>query len=148
MSRKLAIVLAAAALSLGVAAMPTGATAHGGGGGGGHGGGGGGGHGGGGGGRSFSFGPGRGIPGGAFVNRGGRQFVAPGGVGQPQISRNLAGRSIVGKGRYAWIGGRRVHGRRLHGFLPGIGYAWYWYYDDCYVWTAYGWINLCGYDDY
>jgi hypothetical protein len=48
--------------------------------------------------------------------------------------------------RFAFIGHRRVHGRHLHGFIPGIGYAYYWYYDDCYVLTDdYGWINICGY---
>jgi hypothetical protein len=144
MLRKLAIVLAAA-VSLGVAAAPTDVMARAGGGG--HGGGG---HGGfSGGGRSFS--------GGAFMNRGvpggrtfgpGRTFVAPGG-GRPLVGRgpaNLAGRHIIGGGRYAWIGGHRIHGRHIHGFIPGIGYGYYWYYDDCYVWTDFGWINLCGYD--
>jgi hypothetical protein len=47
---------------------------------------------------------------------------------------------------YAWIGGRRVHGRHLRGIIPGIRYAYYWYYDDCYVLTDdYGWVNICGY---
>ena len=161
MLRRLAIALVAAG-SLGVAAIPTGAmAAHGGGGGGGHGGGGGGHFGGGapGGGHSFSGGPGfsgRGMPGGnAFVNRG----VA----GQPFVSRGVATNPLAGRGvpgatpfvghrissdhRFAWIGHHRVHGRHLHGFIPGIGYAYYWYYDDCYVLTDdYGWVNLCGYD--
>jgi hypothetical protein len=49
--------------------------------------------------------------------------------------------------RFAWIGDRRVHGRHLRGFIPGIGYAYFWYYDDCYVLTDdYGWVNLCGYE--
>jgi hypothetical protein len=94
---------------------------------------------------------GRGIPGGnAFVNRGV--------VGQPFVSRGVAGNPLVGRGvpnatpfvahrvssdhRFAFIGHRRVHGRHLHGFIPGIGYAYYWYYDDCYVLTDdCGWIN-------
>ncbi len=145
MWRKLAIAVTAT-VSLGVAAMPTGVmAAHGG-------------HGGGGGGRGFSGGgfsgarsfsaPGgfsRGVPGGAFVNRG---------VGvQPFVNRGvtsapLAGRHVIGNGRWAWIGGHRHHGRHIHGFIPGIGYGWYWYYDDCYVLTDYGWINMCGYFDY
>jgi hypothetical protein len=157
MWRKLAIALTAA-VSLGVAAMPTGVMARGGGGGGGgggHGGGGGGfgggGHGFGGGGfsgggvRSFSA-PGgfsRGVPGGAFVNRGvgARPFVNRG-----TTSAALAGRRVTGNGRYAWIGHHRHHGRHIYGFIPGIGYGYYWYYDDCYVLTDYGWINMCGYD--
>jgi hypothetical protein len=29
---------------------------------------------------------------------------------------------------------------------PGNRYAYYWYYDDCYVLTDdYGWVNICGY---
>jgi hypothetical protein len=171
MSRKLAIALVAA-ISLGVAAIPTGAAAaHGGGGGGGHGGGGGGGHFGGGapgGGHSFTGGPGfsgRGTPGGnAFVNRGvgNNPFVSRGVVGQPFVNRGVTGNPLVGRGvpgagplghrvssdhRFAFFGHRRVLGRHLHGFIPGIGYAYYWYYDDCYVLTDdYGWINICGYN--
>jgi hypothetical protein len=148
MRDKLAIALMAA-VSLGVAAMPAAVMAHGGGGGGGgHGGGGGGGGGRGGGfsgGRSFSppAGFNRGVPGGAFVNRGvGVQSFVNRGV----TTAPLAGRHVIGNGRWAWIGGHRHHGRHIHGFIPGIGYGWYWYYDDCYVLTDYGWINMCGYD--
>jgi hypothetical protein len=159
MLHRLAIALVAA-VSLGVAA-PTGAIAAHGGGGGGHGGGGGG-HGGGGGpsgGHSFSASPGfsgRGMPGGnAFVNRGvsAQPFVNRGVTGQPFVSRGVpgstrfAGRQVSSDHRFAWIGHHRVHGRHLRGFIPGIGYAYYWYYDDCYVLTDdYGWINICGYD--
>jgi hypothetical protein len=134
MSRKLAIALTAAAISFGVAVIPAGVAAAHGGGGGGHGGGGGG-HGGGGG--------SHGVPGGASVNRGvGTQTF----VNRGMTSAPLAGRRVTGNGRYAWIGGHRVHGRHIHGFIPGIGYGWYWYYDDCYVLTDYGWINMCGYN--
>jgi hypothetical protein len=75
------------------------------------------------------------------VNRGTQTFVNRGMTSAP-----LAGRRVTGNGRYAWIGGHRVHGRHIHGFIPGIGYGWYWYYDDCYVLTDYGWINMCGYN--
>jgi hypothetical protein len=158
MLRKLAIALVAV---VSVAAIPISAMAahggggHGGGGGGGHGGGGGGGHSGGhSGGPGFS---GRGMPGGnALVNRGV--------VGQPFMSRDVTSNPLVGRRgipgatpfvghrvssdhRFAFIGQRRIHGRHLRGFIPGIGYAYYWYYDDCYVLTDdYGWINICGYD--
>jgi len=168
MLRKLAVTLAAL-VSLSV--VSTGAMAFGhGGGGGGHGGGGGG-HGGGapGGGHSFSGGPGfsgRAMPGGnsfvsrgvsaqPFVNRGvtGQPFVNRGVSAQPFVNRGVpgstrfAGRQVSSDHRFAWIGHHRVHGRHLHGFIPGIGYAYYWYYDDCYVLTDdYGWINICGYD--
>lgn len=174
MWRKLAIALTAA-VSLGVAGTPTGVmAAHGGGGGGGHGGGGfgggGGGHGGfGGGGRGFSGGgfsggvrsfsaPGgfsRGVPGGpvrgapnsAFVNRGVgvQSFVNRGAVNRG-IPNAVADRRVTGGGRWAWIGHHRHHGRHIFGFIPGIGYGDYWYYDDCYVLTGYGWVNMCGYD--
>jgi hypothetical protein len=169
MLRKLAIALVAA---VSVAAIPIGAmAAHGGGGGGGHGGGGGGRGGGGGGshgGHSYSGGPGfsgRGMPGGnAFVNRGvaqpfvnravtGQPFVNRGVVGQPFVNRGIPGATpfvghrVSSDHRFAFIGHRRVHGRHLRGFIPGIGYAFYWYYDDCYVLTDdYGWINICGND--
>jgi hypothetical protein len=156
---RLAIALVAA-VSLGVGAIPTGVMAGHGGGGGGHGGGGGGHLGGAvpGGGRGISGGPGfsgRGIP-------GGNPFVSRGVSGQP-LSRGVAGNRLAGRGvlgagplghrvssdhRFAWIGDRRVHGRHLRGFIPGIGYAYYWYYDDCYVLTDdYGWVNVCG-DEY
>jgi len=155
MLRKLAIALVAT-VSLGVAAIPTDSMARGGGGGGrgggggGHGGGGGGHFGGGapGGGRSSSGGPslsGRGMPGGnAFVNGGvaGNPLVGRGVPSAPPFQ----GHRVTSDHRFAWIGHRRVHGRHLHGFIPGIGYAYYWYYDDCYVLTDdYGWINICGY---
>ena len=41
-----------------------------------------------------------------------------------------------------------IFGKDWHifGFIPGIGYAYYWYYDDCYVLTDYGWINICSYE--
>jgi hypothetical protein len=152
MWRNLAIAVTAA-VSLGVAAMPTGVmAAHG--------------HGGGGGGRSFSGGGGfsgglrggsfsRGVPGGAFANRGvGTQtFVNRGGT-QAFVSRgnrnitsgSLEGRRVAGNRQWAMIDGRRHHGRHIHGFIPGIGLAWYWDYDDCYVLTDYGWVNICGYD--
>jgi hypothetical protein len=151
MSRKLAIALAAA-VSLGVAAVPDGVMARGGGGGHG-GGGGGGGHGGGfSGGRSFSA-PGnfsRGVPGGVSVNRGvpRNALVAPGGVNRGVAANVQANRQVIGKGRFAWINGHRVHGRHLHRFIPGLGLVYYWYYDDCFVWVdGYGWYNLCGYGD-
>jgi hypothetical protein len=140
MWRKLAMALAAV-VSLGMATAPTDVMARGGGGhgGGGHGGGGGGG-------RSFGAPSniGRGAPGGV-MNRGvpRQTFVAPGNVS----ANNSANRRIIGNGRYAWIGNHRVHGRHRHGFIPGIGLAYYWYYDDCIVWVdGYGWVNLCGYD--
>jgi hypothetical protein len=162
MSHKLAIAVIAA-VSFGVAAIPIGAMAAHGGGGGGHVGGGAPG-----GGRGISGGPGfsgRGMLGGnSFVNRGvgSNPFVSRGVVGQPFVSRGVAGNPLVGRGvpsaapfvahrvsgdrRFAFIGNRRVHGRHLHGFIPGIGYAYYWYYDDCYVLTdEFGWINICGY---
>src|SRR5215472_9806876 len=160
MLRKLAIALVAA---ISAAAIPFGAMAAHAGGGGGHGGGGGGGYsgghsGGGGGGysggHSFSGGRGggpgfsvRGMPGGgsAFVNRGvyAQPFVSRGAPGRT----HFVARQVSSDHRFAWIGHRRVHGRHLHGFIPGIGYAYYWYYDDCYVWTDdYGWVNICGYD--
>ena len=159
MSRELAIALVAA-VSLGMAGIPTGAMAAHGGGGGGHGGGGGGHFGGGapGGGRGIGAGPsfsGSGMPGGnAFVNRGvvGQPFVNRGVAGNPFVGRGVPGAGPLGHRvssdhRFAWIGHRRVHGRHLHGFIPGIGYAYYWYYDDCYVLTDdYGWINICGYE--
>jgi hypothetical protein len=107
------------------------------------------------------------MPGGnAFVNRGvvGNPLVGrsvPGTtpfVGRnvpsatPFVGRNVpgaspfAGHRVSSDRRFAWIGHHRVHGRHLHGFIPGIGYAYYWYYDDCYVLTDdYGWINICGY---
>jgi hypothetical protein len=150
MVSKLAIALAAA-VSLGVAAMPDGVMARGGGG---HGGGGGGGHGGGfSGGRSFS-GPGnfsRGVPGGgAYVNRGipRNAFVAPGVVNRGVAANIPANRRVIGNGRFAWLNGHRVHGRHLHRFIPGLGLVYYWYYDDCFAWVdSYGWYNLCGYTD-
>jgi hypothetical protein len=139
---KLAIALVAA-VSLGAGAIPTGAmAAHGGGGGG---------HGGGGGGRGISGSPsfsGRGMPGrNTFVSRGvsspgvaGNRVVGPGVPGAGQL-----GHRVSSDHRFAWIGQRRVHGRHLRGFIPGIGYAYYWYYDDCYVLTDdYGWVNICG----
>jgi hypothetical protein len=130
MSRKLAIALTTAAVSFGLAVMPAGVVAaHGGGG---HGGGG---HGGG--------GASRGVPGGPVVNRGvgGQTFVNRGVTNAP-----LEGRRVIGNGRWAWIGGHRHHGRHIQGFIPGIGYGWYWYYDDCYVLTDSGWVNICGYN--
>ena len=82
--------------------------------------------------------------------------------GQPFVSHGVAGNRLAGRGvlsaaplghrvssdhRFAWIGDRRVHGRHLRGFIPGIGYAYYWYYDDCYALTDdYGWVNICGYE--
>jgi hypothetical protein len=125
-------------------------------GGGGHGGGGGGGHGGFGGGHpSFSGGPGigghpaftsRAMPGApSLANRGvtGHPFVGRGVPGQP-----FTGRKVTGKGRYAWIGHHRVHGRHVHHrFFVGLGFLDYWYYGDCYVLTDYGWVNLCDYGD-
>jgi hypothetical protein len=106
------------------------------------------------------------MPGGnAFVSRGvtGQPFVSRGVTGQPLVNRGVVGQPFVSRGipsrtpfmarqvssdhRFAWIGHRRVHGRHLRGFIPGIGYAYYWYYDDCYVLTDdYGWVNICGYD--
>jgi hypothetical protein len=160
MLRKLAV---AAAVSLIAAAIPGGAMAAHGGGGGGHGGGGfGGGHGfsgGGFGGRSFrpGFAP-RGMPGGnALVNRGvtGQPFVNRGVVGQRFVNRGvpatapLAGRYVTGNGRFAWNGHHRIHGRHIHGFIPGFGYGYYWYYGDCWAWTDDGWVNICvDLDDY
>jgi hypothetical protein len=152
MWRKCAIALTAAVF-LGAAATPTGVLAAPGGGG--HGGGGGGRGGGFSGGRSFSV-PGnfsRGVPGGAFVNRGVSRhtFVPPGGTlpaNRSAPANVLANRHVIGNGRFAWIGNHRVHGHHRHGFIPGIGLAYYWYYDDCIVWVdGYGWVNLCG-DDY
>jgi hypothetical protein len=161
MLHKLAL---AAAVSLGVAAMPVAAmAAHGGRGGGSGGGGFGGGHSFSGG-RSFSGGgPGfssRAMPGGnAFVNRGvtGQPFANRGtaqpfvnrGTAQPFVNRNIqagppAGRTVIGNGRFAWNGHHRIHGRHIFGLLPGIGYAYYWYYGDCWAWTDdYGWVNVC-----
>jgi hypothetical protein len=134
MGRKLAIVLAAMA-SL---ALPAGVMAHGGGGGGGHGGGGGG-HGGGG---RGGF-PGGGGPG--VVSRDGHSvFVGPDGSSHALASHGAPGR-VIGNGRYAWIGHHRFRGHHFEGFLAGIGWADYWYYGDCWVWTANGWIDLCGY---
>jgi hypothetical protein len=143
MLRKLAVVMA---VCLGVVAtMPIGAMARAGGGVHGSGGWGGGhwsgGHGGFGGhsfvGHSFVGRPGFShfAPGGAFVNRGG--------AGHPFV-----GHHVIGNGRFAWIGHRRVEGQRIYGFIPGIGYGYYWYYDDCLVMTDYGWSNMCGYDGY
>jgi hypothetical protein len=143
MRRKLAIVLAAVA----AVALPTGVMAHGGGGGGGgsHAGGGHGGYSGGGRGGSFFSGGGHSGGGPGVVNRGGRAFlVGPGGSSHALVSHGAPGR-VIGNGRYAWIGHHRFHGRHLEGFIPGIGYADYWYYDDCWVWTANGWVSLCGY---
>ncbi len=167
-----AVSQAAVAMPAGVMAFGHGGGGHGGGGGG-HGGFGGGfgGHGFGGGlgghgvggfssGRSFS-GPGafshpgtfsHPVPGGgAFVSRvPGHQFISPGATAHPSLNHNmpvasLAGRHVIRGGRIAWIGHHRVHGRHIYGFIPGIGYGYYWYYDDCYVWTDYGWIDMCGY---
>jgi hypothetical protein len=135
-------ILMAAAVSLGVAATPTGAMAAHGAGGGGHFGGGAAG-----GGRSFSGGfrfSGHGLPGGyALVNPGvsGRLSAGRGVPG----TAPLVGRHVSSDHRFAWIGHRRVVGRHIYGFIPGIGYGYYWYYDDCYVLTDYGWINVCGY---
>jgi hypothetical protein len=161
MWHKLAIA-ATAAVSIGVAAMPTGVmAAHGGGhGGGGHGGFSGGGFSGGG--RSFSgfsaprsfsapSGFSRGVPNAASVNRGvGTQTFVNRSITNTNrsiTSAPLAGRRVISNGRWAWIGGHRRHGRRIHAFIPGIGIGWYWYYDDCYVLTDdYGWINICGYN--
>jgi hypothetical protein len=158
MWRNLAIAVTAA-VSLGVAAMPTvvAAQQHSRGGGGG-----------GGGGHSFSSGGGfsgglrggsfsRGAPGGAFANRGvssqtfvnrgaGSQgFVERGMTSRNRITGPLEGRTVSGNRQWAMIDGRRHHGRHIHAFIPGIGLAWYWYYDDCYVLTDdYGWVNICG----
>jgi hypothetical protein len=101
----------------------------------------------------------------SFVNRGvsSNPFVSRGVVGQPFVNRGVTGNPLAGRGvpgsapfvahrvsgdhRFAFIGNRRVHGRHLHGFIPGIGLAYYWYYDDCWVLTDdYGWINICGYN--
>jgi hypothetical protein len=155
---RLAIALVAA-VSLGVGAIPTGVMAAHGGGGGGHGGGGGGHFGGGApvGGRGISGGPsfsGRGMPGGnAFVSRGvsGQPFVSRGGAGNRLVGRSVLGAApghrVSSDRRFAWIGDRRVHGRHLRGFIPGIGFAYYWYYDDCYALTDdYGWVNICRYE--
>jgi hypothetical protein len=169
MLRKLAL---ATAVCLSVAALPAAAiAAHGGGGGHGGGGFGGGGHGGFGGhsfsgggfgGRSFSpgFAP-RGIPGGgisgrnAFVNRGvpAQPFANRGMTAQAFMSRSLpvgpmAGRHVTANGRFAWDGHHRIHGRHIHGFIPGFGYGYYWYYGDCWAWSDYGWINVCVDGDY
>jgi hypothetical protein len=136
MGRRLAIVLAAMAC----VALPTGVMAHGGGGGG-HAGGGGF-HGGGG----FRGGGGALIGGGSLVNRGGHTFlVGPGGASHVLVSHGAPGR-VIGDGRYAFIGHHRFRGRHFEGFLPGVGYEDYWYYDDCFVWTVNGWVSLCGYD--
>jgi hypothetical protein len=126
-----------AVVSLGVAAMTATAFAHGGGGGGGHGGGGGG-HGGGGG---YGGGHGgRGTSGGgmpvhqnAFVSRSlAGQHAAP-----------LGDRFVTKDGRFAWSGHHRIHGRHIFGFIPGFGYGYYWFYNDCWAWTEHGWIDLC-----
>ena len=113
-----------AAVSLGVAALPAGAMAAGKGG-----------HAGGvghvGGSRSFSMN--RGVAGHPFVGRGSSAIP-------------FAGRHVSSDHRFAWIGHRRVFGRHIYGFIPGIGYGYYWYYDDCYALTDYGWINICVYN--
>jgi hypothetical protein len=90
------------------------------------------------------------MPGGnAFVNRGvtGQPFVSRGVTGQPFVSRSvpaaLAGRHVTANGRFAWDGHHRLHGRHIHGFIPGFGYGYYWYYGDCWAWTDYGWTNIC-----
>jgi hypothetical protein len=107
----------------------------------------------------------RGVGGNGFVNRGvtSQPFVNRGVTSQPFVNRGVTSRPLVGgagpgatpfAGRrvssdhqFAWVGQHRIHGRHLHGFIPGIGYAYYWYYDDCWVLTDdYGWINICGYD--
>jgi hypothetical protein len=77
------------------------------------------------------------------VNRGAaaRPFVGRGVTGGAPV----VGRSVSSDHRFARIGQRRVLGRHIYGFIPGIGYGYYWYYDDCYVLTDYGWINICGY---
>jgi hypothetical protein len=97
--------------------------------------------------RSFSA-PGgfsRGVPGGAgIMNRGVPSRTFPF-ANRALPSAPLAGRRVIGNGRYAWIGHHRHHGRHIFGFIPGVGYGYYWYYDDCYVLTDYGWINMCGY---
>jgi hypothetical protein len=77
---------------------------------------------------------------------GNRNAFGPSLKGNPGVPGNLAGRHVFNGGRSAWIGGHRAHGRRIYGFIPGYGYGYYWYYNDCYVWTDYGWINMCGYD--
>jgi hypothetical protein len=83
---------------------------------------------------------------------GGNSFVNRGVAGNPLVGRGVPSAApfvahrVSGDRRFAFIGNRRVHGRHLHGFIPGIGYAYYWYYDDCYVLTdEFGWINICGY---
>jgi hypothetical protein len=58
------------------------------------------------------------------------------------------GRSVIANGRFAFDCHHRFHGRHIYGFIPGYGYGYYWYYGDCWVWSDYGWINMCGfYDD-
>jgi hypothetical protein len=139
MLRNLAL---AAAVSFGVAAVPAGALAMHGGGGGGHGGFSGGGLGG----RSVSpgFTP-HGMPGGnAFVNRG----VIAHRFGNGGRATPLGLRHVTAGGRFAWHDHHRFRGRHVHGFIPGFGYGYYWYYGDCWVWTDYGWIDMCGYHDY
>jgi hypothetical protein len=97
----------------------------------------------------------RGVNAQPFVSRGvnAQPFVSRGVNAQPFVNRGVpantrvAGLRVSSDHRVAWIGHHRHHGRHLHGFIPGIGFAYYWYYDDCYVLTDdYGWVNLCGYD--
>jgi hypothetical protein len=59
----------------------------------------------------------------------------------------LGRRYVTAGGRFAWHNHHRFRGRHIHGFLPGFGYGYYWYYGDCWVWTDYGWIDMCGYQD-
>jgi hypothetical protein len=137
MRHKLAL---AVAVSLSVAAMPAAAFAHGGGGGHGGGGHGGGGYGGGSG-RSYSPGTGRSMPGGTQPGRQMPAFVKRGIAGQHAAP--LGGRFVTSNGRFAWNDHHRIRGRHVFGLIPGFGYGYYWYYGDCWIWTGYGWIDLC-----
>jgi hypothetical protein len=85
-----------------------------------------------------------GFGGGGF----GRSFAAPRAIGAPNA---FAGRGFVGRG---FAPGFRHHrfarfGAPLIGLGLGLGaLGAYSYYDDCYVWTPYGYRWACGYDYY
>jgi len=124
----------AVVVSLSVAAMPAAAFARSGGRGGSHGFSGGG----------RSYGPGftgRTMPGGTMPGRQMPAFVKRGIAGQHAAP--LGRRFVTSNGRFAWSGDHRIRGRHIFGFIPGFGYGYYWYYGDCWIWTDYGWIDLC-----
>jgi len=85
-------------------------------------------------------------PGTGLVNRGGRVWMDLPGGGTRAVLNHGTPERVVGNGRSAYFGGHRIHGRRFHGFIAGLGLVDYWYYDDCWVWTESGWFNLCGLD--